>query len=364
MVDTTSDATAAAAAVKSSCCFLAAVILQRLYGALPTAAGLLLGAAGSTFLSLAAYHVVGADSLYISGTGGFLSFAAAACFASSSCCSSSNAAAAADPSSSSSSRIGCESVAVEKKAAKSTFTKTMQHQRHRLLGESALSTDCRRSSSRKSNTYKIVSVLPRVPIAAGVLAAPLFVEFILRGPAAVDVLLQRSSWWQRLSTSSAAAAAAADSDRPGRRAAAAAASASEEVAQGKREEASKESSLGDTVQETTAAQAGNTQQRGQRETAAQQKTAAAARAGDIQEKLLLEATLAATAAAVCSHQKETGARVSREILRIKLQAEENAKRLEAEWMQLQIPDMRVIGDGVIFLITAIGVKLLRCIRAM
>ncbi|KFG62217.1 hypothetical protein TGRUB_214910A, partial [Toxoplasma gondii RUB] len=157
------DVTPAASVVKVTCLLLSTALLQRAVGAKATLAGLGLSAAASSFVSLLAYHCFSDGSLHVSGTNGPLFFTSALLVA----------------------LPGLRGgpVSVEPGAASVDPKGPGVSTPHG--GGAARQGDTGDGKGKRpvGRDKKILSVLPRVPIAATALAVPVFFELALKAPA-------------------------------------------------------------------------------------------------------------------------------------------------------------------------------------
>ncbi|PFH37067.1 hypothetical protein BESB_035250 [Besnoitia besnoiti] len=339
------DVSLAASVLKASCLGLSAAVLQRTYGGARTVAGLLGASLGSSLFSLLAYQKLGISSLHVSGTDGALFFTSAMLLA----------------------------------------APGLRPQD----GAGAKAGGAMRGASRK----RVVSVLPRVPIAATALAVPVFFELALRAPEALESLLAADVSPARRGRDAAGGAEPYRAQQTQRREGTAAAGEAgaeagrEERGQGGRQSLSL---AGETHTQTQRGAEGGAASASAREAATDplQTLRVASRgdhshgevgfspssaespssferasqlrdAGSVQERVLFEAALAAGAAAALERQRERGEMVSRELQRARLGAEEAAEEWERRWAALEIRDMRVVGDLFVFVLTLVGARLFR-----
>ncbi|KFG62228.1 hypothetical protein TGRUB_214910B, partial [Toxoplasma gondii RUB] len=233
---------------------------------------------------------------------------------------------------------------------------------------------------------KILSVLPRVPIAATALAVPVFFELALKAPAALSTVLLHS--------------AADGGDRQGKSGEEKTEKRTESGTEPHREDETSTAGGGAEKNQSDASGEGRraagqteTQETRRRRDEAVKVTVIASppdtetsvggarlssplppdslspagssippqlSIGDLQKKVLFEAALASGVAAALERQKERGETVSRDLRRLRIEAEAAAEEWERQWTALEIRDLRVLGDLFVFLLTVFGV---RCGRA-
>nr|PIL99224.1 hypothetical protein TGCOUG_214910 [Toxoplasma gondii COUG] len=360
------DVTPAASVVKVTCLLLSTALLQRAVGAKATLAGLGLSAAASSFVSLLAYHCFSDGSLHVSGTNGPLFFTSALLVA----------------------LPGLRGgpVSVEPGAASVDPKGPGVSTPHG--GGAARQGDTEDGKGKRpvGRDKKILSVLPRVPIAATALAVPVFFELALKAPAALSTVLLHS--------------AADGGDRQGKSGEEKTEKRTESGTEPHREDETSTAGGGAEKNQSDASGEGRraagqteTQETRRRRDEAVKVTVIASppdtetsvggarlssplppdslspagssippqlSIGDLQKKVLFEAALASGVAAALERQKERGETVSRDLRRLRIEAEAAAEEWERQWTALEIRDLRVLGDLFVFLLTVFGV---RCGRA-
>ncbi|KEP62745.1 UNVERIFIED_CONTAM: hypothetical protein HHA_214910 [Hammondia hammondi] len=360
-----SDVTPAASVVKATCLLLSTALLQRAVGAKATLAGLGLSAATSSCVSLLAYRSFGDGSLHVSGTNGPLFFTSALLLA----------------------LPGLRSVPVSAEpGAAAVDPKGLGVSTPHGGGAARRDAGDGKGKRPVGRDKKILSVLPRVPIAATALAVPVFFELALKAPAALSSVLLHSATdggdrqgtkgeektekrsesgtepHREDETSTASGAEKNHNGASGEGQRVAGPNETQETRR-RRDEATKETLTASPPDTETPVADGALQSNPlcpNSLSPSGSSMPSQLSTGDLQKKVLFEAALASGVSAALERQKERGETVSRDLRRTRIEAEAAAEEWERQWTALEIRDLRVLGDLFVFLLTLFGV---RCGRA-
>ncbi|CBZ54768.1 conserved hypothetical protein [Neospora caninum Liverpool] len=391
------DVTPTASLVKGTCLLLSTALLQRAVGATATLAGLGLSAATSSLVSLSAYRYLNADSLHVSGTSGPLFFTSALLLSlpglpggrvSSLGLVDTRLEPEGHPDRARSRGPDSQGVSSPHRGGDARLEKkgrphleTRGEKRHGDTGGG------QRSGNLRSDK-KILSVLPRLPIAATALAVPVFFELALKAPGAFEAVLRwsgRSGEGHEEGKVEGEAETERRADNTGENfnedKSKSTARESEKKFSGETRGAAGDMETGDARRDeetakrtpTIAPSEMKTRAAGAGEPNASSPCSPASSslspfpsalppqpsAGYVQERILFETALAAGVSAALERQKEQGKTVSRDLRRARVEAEEAAEAWERQWEALEIRDMRVLGDLLVFLLTFVGA---RCAR--